>query len=361
MKMSYYPNLIRKSLPTLFPTTNPTEESRFRKSPPQVNTLSTNSRGSFKPMSSTLLKWAKGLTTLAIILVSLFLFYQFREDFYLISNITPALFITLSFLAILSITINGNKLRLITQSFKIELNFNEWVGLSFITSSLNGFVYKSGSLVTSNYLKRKHKFPYTSFLGSLGADHLMMILINACVGLVSSIYAMTLSDNIFPFTLLFLAMVIAILYLVRNPFGFFKSENRYLDAIFQAAGTLNSILRNKLLFRKLLFNNLFLANVMGVRVCIACKAMGIYFEIFHCYLFTTVSAFVRLIPMLQSDIGSRELTVGFLSESLGSGFKQGILATAVDRVFEMALALIGMAVFRNLIISPISNNIPDKF
>ena len=312
-------------------------------------------------MSSALLKWAKGLTTLTIAMISLYLFYQYREDFYLISNITPALFISLSFLAVLSIIINGNKLRLITQSFNIELNFNEWIGLAFISSSLNGVVYKSGSLATSNYLKRKHNFPYTSFLGSLGADHLMMILINACVGLGASIYAMTLSEKIMPFTLLFLAMVIAIFYLVRNPLGFSKSENRYLDALFRAAEKLNKILQNKLLFRKLLLNNLFLAIAMGLRLYVACKAIGINFEILHCYLFTTVSAFIRLIPMLQSDIGSRELAVGFLSECLGSGFKQGILATAVDRIFEMAWALIGMAVFRNLIISPIADNSPEKF
>ena len=42
----------------------------------------------------------------------------------------------------------------------------------------NGLVYKSGSLFTSNYLKEKHNLSYTSFVGALGGDHLMMILIN---------------------------------------------------------------------------------------------------------------------------------------------------------------------------------------
>ena len=91
-----------------------------------------------------------------------------------------------------------------------------------------------------------------------------MILINACVGLGASIYAMTLSENIMPFTLLFLAMVIAISYLVRRPFRLSKSENRYLDALFRAAESLNKILQNKMLFRKLFLNNIFLATVMGV-------------------------------------------------------------------------------------------------
>ena len=64
--------------------------------------------------------------------------------------------------------------------------------------------------------------------------------------------------------------------------------------------------------------------------------------------------------MLQTDIGSRELAIGFLSLSLGSGFKQGVLATATDRIFEMAWGLIGLAVFKNLLISSRATNKKEK-
>tara|TARA_B100001123_G_C15208877_1_gene986423 strand:- start:247 stop:1188 length:942 start_codon:yes stop_codon:yes gene_type:complete len=312
-------------------------------------------------MPSPLLKWINGLITIAIAIISFYLFYQHREDFYLISKLNPNLFFTLSFLSILSIIINGNKLRHITESFNIKLNFNEWVGLAFISSSLNGVVYKSGSLITSNYLKRQHYFPYTSFIGSLGADHLMLILINACIALGISIYSITLSEKIFPLTLVFLGIVITVLYLAKSPFRFSKSENRFFKTLLQAARILNNILQNKLLFRKLVLNNLFLVIVMGLRFYFACKAIGINIDILNCYIFTTVSAFVRLIPMLQSDIGSRELAVGFLSQSFGSGFKQGVLATAVDRVFEMVWALLGMAIFKNLLFSANPNTNKENF
>jgi uncharacterized membrane protein YbhN (UPF0104 family) len=306
-------------------------------------------------MYSVFLNWAKGLVTLIIFTASLYLFYRYRDEFYLISKITPALFIGLSFLTILSIIINGNKLRHITKSFNIQLNFNEWVGLAFISSFFNGIVYKSGSLFTSNYLKRNHDFSYASFIGALGADHLMMILINACVGLVASIYITILSANIFPILFFFLAIIIGVFYLFRNPFGLFKPKNQFFDTILRASETLNKILQNKLLFKELLLNNCFLIMVIGLRLYFACQAMGINFELFYCYIFTSVSAFIRLIPMLQSDIGSRELTVGFLSESFGSGFRQGVLATVVDRIFEIIWALIGIAIFKNLLFKTIHN------
>ena len=311
-------------------------------------------------MSSTILNWTKGLITLTIVIISFYLFYQHREDFYLISKVNPILFITLSLLSILSIIINGNKLRIITESFNIKLNFNEWLGLSFISSSLNGVVYKSGSLVTSNYLKREHNFPYTSFIGSLGADHLMMILINASIAFGISIYSITFSVKILPLTLVFLGMIITILYLVKKPSRFSKSESRFLKALLQTAKILNNIFQNKLLFRNLILNNLLLIIVMGLRFYFACKAISINIDILYCYIFTTISAFIRLVPMLQSDIGSRELVVGFLSESFGSGFKQGVLATAVDRVFEMIWAFIGMAFFKNLLVSTTFNTSAEK-
>ena len=311
-------------------------------------------------MSLILFKWTKRLTTLTIVLVSLYYFFQHKEDFYLISKVSPLFLIALSLLSILSITINGNKLRLITESFRIKLNRQEWLGLSFISSFFNGVVYKSGSLFTSNYLKGKYNFSYASFIGALGADHLMMILINSFLGLGISIYALTLSINIFPISFLFLALIIGVFYLAKNPLLISKPKIQFFDAFVRATDTLNKIFKNKLLFKFLFFNNLFLALVMGLRLYVACKAVGLNFKILDCYIFTTASAFVRLIPMLQSDIGSRELAVGFLSESLGIGFKQGVLATAADRVFEMAWGLIGLAVFRNPFIMASAIRLKDK-
>ena len=304
--------------------------------------------------------WAKKLITLTIFFGSLYFFYRYREEFYLFLKITPSSFIALSFFTILSLIINGNKLRLITESFKIQLSLKEWLGLAFISSFLNGVVYKSGSLITSNYLKRNHNFSYSSFIGALGADHLVMILINACLGLLASIYVATLSTINFFIIFLFLSILIGVAYLFRTPFEFFKSKNRVFDAILRASETLNKILHNKPLFNKLFLNNLFLIIAIGLRFYFACQAIGINFELFYCYIFTTVSAFIRLIPMLQSDIGSREFAVGFLSQSFGSGFKQGALATAVDRIFEMTWALIGIAIFKNLLFNTIFSSNKNK-
>lgn len=305
-----------------------------------------------------LFKWVKRLTTLTIVLLSFYFFYQYREDFYLIAKVSPTIFLSLSLLIIFSIIINGNKLRVITQSFNIKLRSKEWVGLAFISSSFNGVVYKSGSIITSNYLKRKYDFPYTSFIGAFGADHFMIVLINASVGFGVSCYSVISYPEILSLTCLFFVVGIALFYLILNPVNVSRKEKRFLDALSRATTTLNNIFKNKKLFQELFLNNSILVFLTGLRLFIACKAIGINFELLHCYIYTTMWAFIRIIPMLQSDIGSRELATGFLSEILGSGFKQGILATAVDRVLEMALALAGTTIFNHILFS--SKHEPDN-
>ena len=62
--------------------------------------------------------------------------------------------------------------------------------------------------------------------------------------------------------------------------------------------------------------------------------------------------FIRIIPITYSDIGVREITVGFLSEILGSGLKAGVLITTTDRIFELLWTGLCVSVFRNFLITP---------
>jgi len=60
----------------------------------------------------------------------------------------------------------------------------------------------------------------------------------------------------------------------------------------------------------------------------------------HCLLFNTAMTFLSAVPLLQSDIGGREILVGLLSEAIGSGFNTGLTATAVDRIFLLLWAFL---------------------
>lgn len=300
-------------------------------------------------MPSSLLPWIKRALTVAIGGIFLFLLFKFRNDFHLIRNVTPGIFAALSLLVCVSILLNGLKLNRVLRSFGIHLTGKEWVGLAFISATLNGVVFKSGALVTSSYLKRKHELPYASFVGAMGADHLMMIFINALAGSAISIYLVLSGKPLVPVAAGFLLLTLGLILVMRRRFILNRQSNPFFDAVARAVRALDGILQNQPLFHSLLLQNLVLVAVMGLRFYVACQALALDIPLAHCYLFTTVMSFVRLVPMIQSDIGSRELAVGFLSEAVGSGFKQGMLATVVDRIIELFWAVLIAACFKNLL------------
>ena len=60
--------------------------------------------------------------------------------------------------------------------------------------------------------------------------------------------------------------------------------------------------------------------------------------------------FVRAFPLIQSDLGTRELALGLLAEFLGSGLQSGMMAAFVDRLVVLFWCLITTALFRNILI-----------
>ena len=80
-----------------------------------------------------------------------------------LKNISIGQFFFICILIIGSILTNGMKLSALARSFNIKLTQKEIFGLSSITTSLNNFFFKAGSLLTSNYLKKHYQFPFMSF------------------------------------------------------------------------------------------------------------------------------------------------------------------------------------------------------
>jgi hypothetical protein len=75
-------------------------------------------------------------------------------------------------------------------------------------------------------------------------------------------------------------------------------------------------------------------------------------SIIHCFLFVAAMTIIRVVPIAHSDVGIREITIGFLSESIGTGLKAGVLITSIDRVLEILLTGLCAGIFRKSLITP---------
>ena len=99
---------------------------------------------------------------------------KYRDELLYLKVISAGQFFLITIIVIASIITNGSKLKALAKLYNIHLKKREVLCLSAITTSLNNFFFKAGSLFTSNYLKQRYEFPFTSYVGSQGADHLII-------------------------------------------------------------------------------------------------------------------------------------------------------------------------------------------
>ncbi|MBT5472359.1 MAG: hypothetical protein HOK41_17280 [Nitrospina sp.] len=274
-----------------------------------------------------------------------------REELIQLKDISATQFFLIISLVTGSIIINGKKLNALAGSFDIKLKNKEVLGLSSITTSLNNFFFKAGSLFTSNYLKQRYEFPFMSFAGSQGADHLISFFINAVFGLAISIVFLFSQSGVFlALTLGYLSVTIVLGLILLKTFDLQHRPNKYLNALIRAVNSLYRILKNRKLFFTLCIYNVLIVGLNTLRFYLVCKVLGLSIPLGYCVLFVTLMPFISALPIIQSDIGTRELIVGIFSQWLGAGFESGMLATLLDRCFILLTAIIISLFFRNLLI-----------
>ena len=277
----------------------------------------------------------KYFLTAGILVFLGFLLFDYKKELLLILDISVFQFILIAILMFTGISLNGSKLNKITKNFNIYLSLKEWFALSSMTTLFNNFIYKSGSIVTSKYLKSRHNFPYSAFAAAFVCDQLILLFIGAITGSIISFYlGIFAKEFIFLFSILIVTIIILFL-LYRLQTTLPKSWNPILDQLRSAIQNFNSLLTNKNLLFSLVAHNILLVLTIVFRISVSSSIVHLDIPLSSCFLFTAIIIFSRIIPITVNDMGLRELAVGFLSSILGSGLKAGVLITSIDRVFEL--------------------------
>ena len=305
------------------------------------------------PKSLPIPQWIKYIFTTGVFVGLGLLLFKYHEDFYIVRDLSTSQFFSVSLLIIFGIALSGSKLNRIANCFGVRLKRGEWLMLSSMTTILNSIFFKSGSLATSTYLKKKYHFPYASFAGTFLGDQLIILFIATLFGSVASLYLIFPGNSqLFPIFVVFALITILLFSLLCGQIRLPKKETTTFDPLRRGIESFNMLLRNKDLLYSLCIHNIFLITTTGLRLFMACSILHQEIPLSHCFLFAATMIFIRIIPITHSDIGVREITVGFLSEILGSGLKAGVLITTTDRIFELLWTGLCVSVFRNFLITP---------
>jgi hypothetical protein len=277
---------------------------------------------------------------------------KYQSSLLALREISAGQFFLIAGVVIASLLINGSKLKILAGSYNIQLNPSEIIGLSSITTSLNNFFFKAGSLFTSNYLKQRHEFPFMSFAGTQGADHLILFFINALCGLtVSLTLVFEQREIIFPLVICYFSAVVFLILVFSKTFNLQHRSNKFLNALIRAINSLYRIIKNKKLFSILCAHNILLVGLNAVRLLLVCKVLNIEISFGYCLLFITLTPVISAIPIIHSDLGTRELAIGMYSQWLGMGFQTGMIATLLDRCFVLFWAVLISLYYRSLFFS----------
>ena len=277
----------------------------------------------------------KYLLTAGILVLLGFLLFDYKKELLLILDISAFQFTLISILILTSIFLNGSKLNKITKNFNVYLSIKEWFALSSMTTLFNNFIYKSGSIVTSKYLKSRHNFPYSAFAAAFVCDQLILLFIALIIASIIFFYLGIFIKELICLILILIAIASTLFFLYRLKKPLPSSLNPIFSQLKNVIQNFNLLLTNKNLLFSLIVHNVLLVLTIVFRISISSSILHLDIPLSSCFLFTAIIMFTRIIPITVNDMGLIELTVGFISSILGSGLKAGVLITSIDRVFDL--------------------------
>ncbi len=277
----------------------------------------------------------KYFLTAGILVFLGFLLFDYKKELLLILDISAFQFILVAVLMFTGVILNGSKLNKVTRSFKVYLSLKEWFALASMTTLFNNFLYKSGSIVTSKYLKSRHDFPYSAFAAAFVCDQIILLFIGAITGSIFSFYLEIFNKELILIFLTLTVTTIILFFLYRSKKPLPKLWEPFLHKLKSVILNFKSLLNNKKLLFSLIAHNILLVLTIVFRISVSSSIIHLEIPLSSCFLFTAIIIFSRIIPLTVNDMGLRELAVGFLSSILGSGLKAGVLITSIDRVFDL--------------------------
>lgn len=248
-------------------------------------------------------------------------------------SISVGSFVILLSLVLIEILLNGYSVYIILRSFGIKLSFNEWFGLSSVTTMTNFLLpFRGGMGIRAVYLKSKFDFPLTSFLSTVAATNIIHLLVRSLIGM-ASLALLFFYYHIFnvPIFILFAAVSISLLSIMFLSAKLPKFKQKYLAKMNTVLDGLQIINRNHMLLLRLTVLFLLFSFVAILIIYFSFKALSIDLTVLQSCVISCLNSFATLLSITPGAIGLSEAIIVFSSKLFGVILVQGILAAALRR------------------------------
>lgn len=279
------------------------------------------------------------LVLLAIAGMAAFYYAGHREDFHIIATVSVGAIAVLSVLQLFSGILYGLQLKIMTDHYRLNLNFFQWYGLMRATSFANLWLPSgAGTSVKALYLKKVHNLNYSSFIAMAAITNLVKFMINSLFACILLRFAMR-SASVFLFAVslfVFVATSAFILFSHRIRSRFFPSW----DFLKKVAEEWQDIRKDHAVVVKLILVSCFLFFLTSAQVYVSFRAFSFALSPATSGIisaFTTITGAIALIP---GNFGVKEAIIVGISGIDGIGVNEGIHAAALSRITGIAWTLL---------------------
>jgi len=276
---------------------------------------------------------------LAIIAIGTVYFLKHREDFQLITTISPYAVILLTAIQFSSSIFYGFQFKTLTDHYKLKLNFSQWYGLIRASAFSDLWLPTGGGTsLKAIYLKRIHNLQYSSFVASTIIANIIKLMMNSFFAL-SLLWFVRAKVTVLLFWIICIfftgaAIVLLLAHRIRRDY-------------FPSLRVIQNIVEEWRKFRKdhgtlikLMGINCVIFTVASLQVYFAFSAFSIHISFVISGIIASLAIITRAINLIPGNFGIRELIVVTLSGLEGIKVNEALHVAALSRIIEMILTLV---------------------
>ncbi len=253
-----------------------------------------------------------------------------------LKNITFVNFILISLLCIFNQFLLGIEIKILCQTFGVQIGMIESFGLSSIRSIANYLPMSAGVISNAIYLKTQKRLTIANYSSSLTVSMVLMLLIAGSIGCLTSLYLKIFSNAVdLNLILLFFCVFIGSCVVMVVKFPVFKSKNfvsRFIRDFQQGYAVLK---RDRRTIQKLITLKLVVLFLLIIKMKLLFISVGYNLNFGTIVLIVMSSVAFRIVTILPGNIGLTETISGFTAAASGSTFEYGFVGVAIDRIIQM--------------------------
>ncbi len=294
-----------------------------------------------------------------VVLIVLFVYYvnTHFSDFKQLRFVEPYYIAFLVLITLVLLVSNGVLFKYLLEPFGVRLRSREWMGLSAVTNFYNTITpFRGGMAVRAMYLRHRHKFSFSDFIGSLSGTYVLEIFIFALLGLLSLgwIYLRYgISNWIVSFVFIgaFVPMLIIILFSPTLP----ETRYKWINFVVRAFNGWNTIRHNKRILLTISSIVLFQLIVSSIGTKLSYAIFGIDVTFVQALFLVCIGSLAILVQITPGGLGIAEAVAVFSALVIGIGPPQALAVALLNRAVGTVVILVLGPIFSYVLFKHVSS------